>query len=418
MKHIKTLSIIVALAAQTAFAAPKLASKYPVDIPPDATSTIYHAELLHLNSLGFNNLFNSSSYVQQAIVLGKRNLDWLKFMNEGRPEGSKITISKPGQLPRYPIDKPNHYSPATIERDYKEIASKIPAVMKAVLYDSKDFTKEPGLPIAEYEKWAKAVDKLYQISARWNLLSPDIGWYSRNRANDVRGYYYLSKEENLESKLTNWSKLAPEEQQRLSGYLTNLCYNTVPNDATCAANLKRAIARGQVAAFYNQYNPNSKQVWDDHFVLEGVRSDFEWTHNNDNLTTVPFRATTSKVEDYLKTNIEDEWRWNNWQLRLNFTDDAAIHVEFVPGATPHVGGLNGDTITMDDNAPLTEWDVQWTIRHEFGHVVGFPDCYIEFYDTQAQEMVNYQLDITDLMCSRAGKLQAHHYEEMRKKYLK
>jgi len=55
---------------------------------------------------------------------------------------------------------------------------------------------------------------------------------------------------------------------------------------------------------------------------------------------------------------------------------------FEPGVTPHVNGIGGRIITMDANAPLDDYDVSWTIRHEYGHVLGFPDCYVEFYIAQ------------------------------------
>jgi hypothetical protein len=88
------------------------------------------------------------------------------------------------------------------------------------------------------------------------------------------------------------------------------------------------------------------------------------------------------------------------------------------GATPHVDNAPGTTITMDANSPLSEYDVQWTIRHEYGHVLGFPDCYEEFYDEEAEAFVSYQLDVTNLMCSRRGKLKQVHYDELKRAYYK
>ncbi len=91
---------------------------------------------------------------------------------------------------------------------------------------------------------------------------------------------------------------------------------------------------------------------------------------------------------------------------------------FEAGVVPHVNGLGGDTITMDSNQPIEEYESQWTIRHEFGHVLGLPDCYHEFYDVDLKAYVNYQLDITDLMCSRAGNMKERIYLELKKAYTK
>lgn len=73
---------------------------------------------------------------------------------------------------------------------------------------------------------------------------------------------------------------------------------------------------------------------------------------------------------------------------------------------------------MDSNQPIEEYDSQWTIRHEFGHVLGLPDCYHEFYDTTQEAYVNYQFDVTDLMCSRAGNMNERIYLELKKAYQK
>ena len=66
------------------------------------------------------------------------------------------------------------------------------------------------------------------------------------------------------------------------------------------------------------------------------------------------------------------------------------------------GGSDSDTVHYD-------WH---TLSHEFGHVLGFPDCYVEFYDRDIGAIVSYQLDITNLMCSRRGHLQQRHYDEL------
>lgn len=41
------------------------------------------------------------------------------------------------------------------------------------------------------------------------------------------------------------------------------------------------------------------------------------------------------------------------------------------------------------------------LSHEFGHVLGFPDCYTEFFDNKSGELVYYEMDKnnTNLMCS-------------------
>jgi hypothetical protein len=145
-----------------------------------------------------------------------------------------------------------------------------------------------------------------------------------------------------------------------------------------------------------------------------------WKGSAPELMDVPFvNPQTNEIANFLKTNVENEWRFDRWRLQVSFGDFNPIyttHIEFKPGVTPNVNALAGNIITMDANTPLTEYNVQWTIRHEYGHTLGFPDCYLEFYDEEARQIVSYQLDISNIMCSRRGHIQATHFNELKRLY--
>ena len=160
--------------------------------------------------------------------------------------------------------------------------------------------------------------------------------------------------------------------------------------------------------------------YDSYFKIPTSRSDVTWTSADPELLSIPFKNPgRDDVKIWLSTNIEDEWKWEGWQLRLAFQDQGdnnMTHVVFQAGATPHVNAIAGSEITMDANRSINEYTARWTIRHEYGHVLGFPDCYLEFYDAASATMISYQLDITNLMCSRRGHLQQSHYDELKRVY--
>ena len=68
------------------------------------------------------------------------------------------------------------------------------------------------------------------------------------------------------------------------------------------------------------------------------------------------------------------------------------------------------------NARLPESDCRAAVLHEFGHVLGFPDCYVEFFDSRDGLMVNYYIDTSNLMCSRSGQVLPTHYEQLKTTY--
>ncbi|MCB0347361.1 MAG: hypothetical protein KDD37_00925 [Bdellovibrionales bacterium] len=384
-------------------------SEYPVDILPDAPGYVYQ-------QLQQDFTKDDSPVIKQAILAGNKNLNWLKYMNETRAADDQIALTKPGELTSYPIESPSIYNEKIIGDRYNAILAEIPAVMREIIFGNAPMTREPGLELSEYIVWAKKVDRVYQSANRWRLLLPNIDYYEMNSFRDVRGYYMLGKVENLSDKLNHFSDLDTETQALYKKHLAGMCSNASQAASTCNRQLRDAISRNIVNSFYQTYLPYSKKLWDSFFKIVPSRRDINWTSANPDVAVVPVRNTTPEIEEFLRVNIEDEWKWNDWHLRLNFTRNAAIHVEFQPNVTPHVS--NSNTIVMDKNTPLTEWDVMWTIRHEFGHTLGFKDCYVEFYDAEAEAMVNYQLDVTNMMCSRAGTMQEAHYLEMKSVYLK
>jgi hypothetical protein len=220
----------------------------------------------------------------------------------------------------------------------------------------------------------------------------------------------------LQAQLTGWATLPEDKKTQYREWLKGECFNSTSNDNLCSRDFVKAEGNNTVWNFHQTYLPKAKSTFEELYILQNARRDVSWNANN-NTARIPIQTQPSQVlADFLTVNLQDEWTWDGWKLLIDFTSSARVQVLWQPGITPHVNGLGGDLVYMDSNAPLSEWDVQWTIRHEFGHVLGFPDCYVEFYDPNEKVMITYQIDITDLMCSRAGKLKERHFTDMKKNY--
>ncbi len=360
-------------------------------------------------------------HVAAAILLGERNMDWLKYMNSFREDGKKIQLTKPGGLTGIPIESPKSYSPEIIGKTAQEIKDQIPSELAAVLYTAGGkFPQNPPVDEETYILWARKIDGNYQTAARWRMMAPWLGQLEFERSKDVRGFYFLTKKTaNVENFLRSYNTLPDDQKTQVQQWLEQMCMNTDGPYSTCDSKTSKALSANKAYEFYLKYLPRSQKIWDSNFSLHNPRSEIIWSKSNPSQMIVPFQKPSSlDILNFLKINIEDEWKWDGWQMLLDFRKMANIHVEFEPGAVPHVNGLGGDTIVMDENAPLTEWDVQWTIRHEFGHVLGFIDCYVEFYDSKAEAIVTYQLDVENLMCARSGRMQKSMFETLKSSYLK
>jgi hypothetical protein len=93
----------------------------------------------------------------------------------------------------------------------------------------------------------------------------------------------------------------------------------------------------------------------------------------------------------------------------------AVEIRFQVGAQIRAGG---DHEYMEFNpAFMMESTLQKTIlAHELGHILGFPDCYVEFWDGSLESYTQYGLDVENLMCSLTGSIQESHFVEMTRVY--
>lgn len=352
---------------------------------------------------------------------GKRNLDWLDVINGPRQVGQRLELSTAATQTGTPIELPGTSNREIVLRQWNDELAVLPTSMKDVLVGTTPGGATPAVGDVEFLDHARKVDKIYQRASRWLLQEPNLLGYAARSYMDIRGFYALGHEVDLEGKLRGWPTLSESERTRLGGYMVGLCANSRATAASCKTRLDAAVNRdGNAWNFYSQNRAAGQAMWDSYFKIPMTRRDITWTSANPEELRIPFHDPgRADVTDWLRDNIQDEWRWLNWQLFLDFQptgDDSMTHVVFEAGATPHVNGIAGSEITMDGNRALGEYSSRWTIRHEYGHVLGFPDCYVEFYDQPAGVMVNYQLDVTNLMCSRKGKLQEKHFLELQRAY--
>lgn len=391
-----------------------LAHEAPPHLDLEMTSAEYRE---HLKT--FESLTEDHPAIAEALNLGSRLSQWITLINEERTESAAIRLTSSTTRGGIPIDKPSTYSPELIQQRVSEILKDLPKELKDILLESSELPRTLPVDDETFIKHARLIDRQYQSAARFKSIDQWRGYYADAANKDVRGYYYLTTNKIGETELRERTLIPEDKLAPIKEALIQICQNATSNLDRCSKNLEKACDKNTLAKFYKSYIAKAQKNWDSFFIIprNARRRDIVWENN---IATVPFN--TPKIEKfipYLQDNIEDEFRFENWGLKLNFGSFTnGPRLIFRPNVVPHVNALGGNEIVMDSNQPIEEYESQWTIRHEFGHVLGLPDCYHEFYDMKNKVYVNYQFDITDLMCSRAGDMNERIYLELKKAYEK
>lgn len=388
----------------------------PLHLDLEMTTKEYQAIYLNQRS-NLRRAQHKDTGIERAIQLGERLSKWIDVVNAERTPETAIRLTSASTRVGVPIERPNVYNPTIITAKTDEILRDLPAAMKTVILATTELPHTIPLDDETFIKHARLLNKNYQQAVRYNLVDSNRMYYTMAAKKDVRGYYYLVTNKIGAYELRDVALIPANKVAPIKEALTKICINA--GISGCPTVVDNSFKDNTLAKLYETYIGHAQANWEAFFVIptSARRRDINWMGNT---ATVPFNTPSlPKFIPYLQNNIEDEYRWGNWGLKMHFGSySSGPRLVFQPNVVPHVNGLGGNEIVMDSNQPIEEYESQWTIRHEFGHVLGLPDCYHEFYDTNLRAYVNYQLDITDLMCSRAGNMKERIYLELKKAYSK
>ena len=356
--------------------------------------------------------------LKPVIDKGQRAVSWLNLVNSHRPPSERLNLADKLTKNPVPPETPKFSSIAIILEKYNERLQAIAPAMRHILDGTDSMTETPPLADELFLISIRELNSSYQAAIRWLLREPYLFYYAQQGMYDVRGYYFFQKENDVLSKLRDFSNLSSEKKGNFLIWLVQMCRNSLVSESDCTIEVASAITGKSLDQIYSKYLSEAKNNYESFFKAQPIRHDLKWNALQTELTQDFVLPAVSKVTAWLKTNVEEEWKAQNFQLKLNFVADNPISpfLEFVKGVTPHVSGTTHQTITMDPDYSLDDYTTQWTIRHEFGHVLGLPDCYLEFYDEPTETVTFYTIEPDNLMCAWGGKLQPSHIKALHEAY--
>jgi hypothetical protein len=360
-------------------------------------------------------------FIRETIDGGEKMSAWIKLINENRTEENAIRLTSKSTARGIPIETPSKYGPSTIKSKLIDLKDKMPKELSDVIYGNTNISTTPIVPDDIFITWCRKVSGSYQSAVRWTGMIPWLSHYEKRKAQDIRGFYFLKNLEDLDGYLAKYDQLTSEQSVTVKEALLGICLNSNKTKKSCERKISKAIKKKGLVSFKNSYWKIATSNWNSFFEISDPRNDVTWSKKAPGVMEVVFKDPKNpEIANWLKDNIEDEFKLpaQNWAMEFKFVPGrmGTAYIEFKKNVTPHVSG--GNKIVMDANTAIEEYGVKWTIRHEFGHILRIPDCYHEFYDREQDLMINYQFDVTDLMCSRAGAMNERIFKELKKHYMK
>ncbi|MBI3556993.1 MAG: hypothetical protein HY074_12075 [Deltaproteobacteria bacterium] len=390
--------------------------------------------LLNPSSLYAYRAVPGAGALEEIIRVGARALDWVDVLQKDvNPREREQIWRRLDRIGHEPVaDAPLVYNHETIFESYKKAMASAPAQVVEVLRANSALPAMPPehLSAKDIVVAVREIHTIYSRASRWLVLYQSrLAMSKANR--DFRPWLKLRQKRQLFTSMTSrWAQLSDAEHERFTTEVADVCPLAYGEAATqCRALvLNLAIAKNGISAhqWLEALLQRGQREFDAKFGVREARTGVTISNLGiHRIIGVPVFGIDANVFGWLQERVSEGWSFRdaagNEQLsvRLTATDDPgpeALKIEWETGALPHVNVISGDVVTMDSNTPRWLEHTQAVMRHEFGHILGFPDCYTEFWDEALSAFTNYALDSNDAMCALSGQFSDRHREALVRGY--
>lgn len=356
----------------------------------------------------------SADAVINAAIKAKEKFDeLLKWFNTSKSKNiSVLSVATSDSS----IDNPLVFSPKIIAEELQKLQAQMSPALKEAIFSSNGQYDLSRISEVDIIRFGPKISGLYDLALRYELLIQNKSIYAKKSNKDVRGFYYLFTKKINDVSLNGFSQLSVKDQNDIKSALIGICRNSDVKASSCKKEVENAAKRNTLASVYKKYYNNAVLVWNSYFQIPDYAKRKDITFRN-GILELPFKLPENKQTHDFVLEIEKFWNNTQFSIHLDMQDESNIpNISFLENSVAHVDRLGGNNIVMNKSINMNLDHNKKVLSHEFGHVLGLPDCYIEFYDENQEAFVNYQLNKTDFMCSTAGKLTPRIIEELKRVY--
>ena len=243
----------------------------------------------------------------------------------------------------------------------------------------------------------------YQKALRYEGLKCSQDYLATKKASDITPYmsmktFCLEKNNDELCTMDTLLNLSLSDENLVIKNNLTMC-NSLNNDPE---GCQRQYSLETVGTVQKDFK---KHFYDSLFKLRSSHLSFNCEQQSD-VTVMKLKVLKSGyAEDKLISMMDyvsEQWSRNNFKLEIQLVNERSSDViELIPTnrSVSYVPDDNNRQIYLSNL--LDSYAGKRVLVHEFGHVLGFPDCYTEFYDSEKKSLIYYEIskEDTNIMCS-------------------
>ena len=313
---------------------------------------------------------------------------------------------------RYFLKQGNIFSPLvlgkkTIEDLYKDLKKQI------------ILNKESNFLNFNWNDFLQKKDFFVNLVDRWTFHQCHLPGLVNNSNQEISDFLSMESQFCKKNCLTGSdARLIEKEDKEIRRKVVNMC-SLVKRKSLCSVEYDLAVIYKKREMFIEDILNQSRKFYKDELFKPSVSNLNILCERNKNkkefIFTIPIEEQSSNYETI--QSIKKFWSSVNVSIKFKIEKDG-LKIKNTKESVSYVSSKYPNQINLSTN--LFGEIKSKTIAHEFGHVLGFRDCYIEYYVGRTNEVIYFELEREqgNLMCSlMSGKKIPNKYQDsLIKKY--
>lgn len=251
---------------------------------------------------------------------------------------------------------------------------------------------------------------LYNNNQRFESQRCQFGFLAEKKKYDLRPYLNIShacykKFKGQFCDDSEYINMDPEKEAWTKSNALDLCLS-FSKTISCNQEYRRNKINNTLGSMIRKYQALfEKERYEALFQLRSTHNRYHCSRSNEKLV-MTLRIFAPGIDRFylqeLLDAVETTWTNDKFSLKtvlISAPEKEAITIFPTTRAVSYVPDDDNRQVYLSQSQDmLTSMRI---LAHEFGHVLGFPDCYIEFFDDKKKELVYYEIskNYTNIMCS-------------------